>query len=67
VEQVQALEKVAAKLVDMAIEGDLGAIRELGDRIDGKAVQALEVAGANGEPIPVAIYLPNNGREQAQD
>ena len=34
----KALEKVAVALIGAAQEGDISAIKELGDRIDGKAV-----------------------------
>ena len=33
----------AAKVVEMAVSGDLAAFREMADRIDGKATQAVEV------------------------
>lgn len=33
----------AAKVVEMAVEGDLAAFREMADRIDGKAIQSHEV------------------------
>ena len=36
------LRKIAEKLIEKAIEGDIQAIKELGDRIDGKAMQAVE-------------------------
>jgi len=36
-----ALERVAVTLVKAAEAGDMVAIRELGDRLDGKAVQAV--------------------------
>lgn len=39
---------IAKKLVDMAIAGDMAAIREIGDRIDGKAIQAIEGTGEDG-------------------
>ena len=38
-----ALRRIAAKLVERAEEGDLAAIREIADRLDGKAPQAIEV------------------------
>ena len=38
----------------MAAEGDLVALKEVGDRLDGKAVQA--VAGADGEG-PVSLLI----------
>jgi hypothetical protein len=41
-----ALREIAARLVDMAVGGDLRAIREVLDRMDGKPLQAVEVDGA---------------------
>jgi hypothetical protein len=37
-----ALRRIAAKLVEKAEEGDLAAIREIADRLDGKPVQMLD-------------------------
>ena len=37
----QALERVAVKLIACAEEGDMTAIKELGDRLDGKATQTV--------------------------
>lgn len=39
------LHKVAETLFDLAESGDVGAIREIGDRIDGKPKQELEHSG----------------------
>jgi hypothetical protein len=36
------LRVIAEKLAEKAEQGDLQAIREVGDRLDGKAVQAIE-------------------------
>lgn len=44
-EDHKALRKVAKALIDKASEGDVSAIKELGDRLDGKPAQAIE----NGE------------------
>lgn len=38
-----AMRAIAARLVDMALEGDIRAIREVLDRMDGKAVQSLSL------------------------
>lgn len=35
------LRRIAEKLLDLAAAGDIQAIKELGDRLDGKAVQAV--------------------------
>ena len=37
-----ALRRIAAKLIEKAEEGDLPAIREIADRLDGKPVQMLD-------------------------
>lgn len=39
------LRAIADKLIEKAAEGDIQAIKELGDRLDGKATQALEHSG----------------------
>ena len=36
------LEAIAQKVIEMAKDGDIQAIREVGDRVEGKAVQSLE-------------------------
>ena len=38
----KGLEKAAKKLVALACEGDVRALKEVGDRMDGKAIQAIE-------------------------
>ena len=47
------LRKAAEKLLDLASEGDVPALRELGDRLDGKSIQRL--AGEVDEPIRVIV------------
>jgi hypothetical protein len=37
-----ALRRISAKLVEKAEEGDLAAIREVADRLDGKPIQMLD-------------------------
>ena len=55
VKKGQALRYIANSLIHVAINGSerdrMAAIKELGDRLDGKAVQA--VTGIEGEPITV--------------
>lgn len=46
------LRRIADALIDKAADGDIAAIKELGDRIDGKATQALAVSG-DGEGSPI--------------
>lgn len=42
---------IADRLVTMAEAGDMQAIKELGDRLDGKPAQAI--TGADGEPLTI--------------
>ncbi len=53
VKKGQALRAIGNKLVEMALDGNLGAIKEIGDRLDGKPAQ--EIMGEDG-----AITSGNN-------
>jgi hypothetical protein len=47
------LRSIAEKLLDLAAEGDIAAMKEIGDRLDGKAVQG--VAGLDGGPVEMVF------------
>lgn len=47
------LRAIAEKLMTMAADGDIQAIKELADRSDGKAMQAVEASGPNGGAIQI--------------
>jgi hypothetical protein len=49
VSRAEALDALAGKLLDLADGGDLAALRELGDRLEGKAAQTIQ--GPEGEPL----------------
>ena len=51
----QALNKLAEKLLTQCDAGDLAALKELGDRLDGKANQSI--SGPDGDAIPVGIKV----------
>lgn len=40
--QPKKLERLADKLVETALNGDVSALKEIGDRLDGKPTQATE-------------------------
>jgi hypothetical protein len=44
----EKLRKIADKLIEMAAAGDLAAMKELGDRIDGKAAQSVALTNPEG-------------------
>ncbi len=46
-----ALDRLARKLIAMAAEGDMTAMKELGDRLDGKPKQQVEMSGEDGGPL----------------
>jgi len=50
-DNAKRLRAAADALIEKAIEGDVPAIRELGDRIDGKVPQAI--TGVDGGPLQV--------------
>ena len=49
IKRKKALHHVAESLITKAIDGDIPAIKEIGDRLDGKPAQAI--TGPSGEPI----------------
>lgn len=46
------LRKMAQKLAEKAADGDLGAAKEVMDRLDGKPAQSLELTGDIGNASP---------------
>lgn len=51
------LRAIAEKLIEKAAEGDMQAIKELGDRLDGKPSQSTEISGPDGGAIPIGINV----------
>jgi hypothetical protein len=47
------LDKLANALVDEAVKGDVPAIKEIGDRLDGKVPQALVGGDEDSQPVRV--------------
>lgn len=47
-EKIKKIRLVADRLVDEALKGDIAAMKEIGDRLDGKPKQAVEGAGEGG-------------------
>ena len=56
-EDYKRLHAIAEKLYEKAAEGDLGAAKEIGDRLDGKAVATQEITGADGKDLPIGIGI----------
>jgi hypothetical protein len=46
-----ALDLLASKLLDKCEEADMGALRELGDRLDGKPSQSVDLGSDPDKPL----------------
>ena len=61
------LRQVSEKLVDAAVEGEPWAVKEVIDRMDGKAVAIQEVTGPNGMELKTGFVItfeePSNGND----
>jgi hypothetical protein len=55
-DRVAALDELAGKLLELVATGDLAALKEFGDRMDGKPAQAVAVSG-DGEGGPIQHSL----------
>jgi hypothetical protein len=55
---------MALTLFDMAIAGDLRAIQEIADRVEGKVAQRQEWGGVDGDPILWAGYATRAEAEE---
>jgi len=48
---------IVEALLAKAEDGDMTAIKEIFDRIEGKAVAKTEISGADGSPLPLSIGI----------
>lgn len=53
--KIKNLRILAEKLVDRALDGDVSALKEIGDRLDGKPAQAMALTDADGGPLVLEI------------
>lgn len=53
-------EEIAKKLIEMALDGNVAAIKYIYDRIDGAPRQAFEVKGDREDPLPLLILRSAN-------
>lgn len=54
-DQRLALDALAKSLVAKAMDGDIPALKEIGDRLDGKPTQQTEISGLDGGTIYATI------------
>lgn len=60
------LNQLADKLIDAAVEGDMVAMREVADRLDGKPMQSID-AEFRGSLTSVIEALPMHNLRQIED
>jgi hypothetical protein len=48
--------KLAEKLVSQGLQGDIGALKEIGDRLEGKPTQRTELTGADGGSVEIELF-----------
>ena len=51
----KVLRQLARKLVEKALAGDMPALKEIGDRLDGRSAQGVELAGADGKDLSFTV------------
>ena len=49
----QTLRNLADKLIELGAAGDVSALRELGDRLDGKPAQQVQLSGDADAPLKI--------------
>lgn len=53
----QKIERLADKLVEFAMDGQGWAMQEIGNRLDGKPAQAVNVSGDGDNPLSVVTQI----------
>lgn len=59
----EKLKKMVVKLLDKAIDGDMSAIKEVFDRLDGKVVNQISAEVSDNRPIYVVTGIDNEDDE----
>jgi hypothetical protein len=57
IDGMPAQDAVVMKLIELAMTGDVPALKYLIDRIDGSPVARQEMTGSEGEPLDVRIHF----------
>lgn len=51
----QQIDALAEALIDKGLEGDMGALKEIGDRLEGKPAQSVTLAGDDEKPLVTEV------------
>ena len=60
----EKMKKIVVALVDKAIDGDLSAIKEVFDRVDGKVVNQVNAEISDNRPIYVVTGIDNDDNDR---
>lgn len=52
----QAIEKLADSLVAKGLDGDVSALKEIGDRLDGKPSQGVDISGGMNLTVEIVRF-----------
>lgn len=52
-DQIEAIDELAEKFLERVEAGDMQAFKELGDRLEGKPAQAINVGGQEDNPLKI--------------
>ena len=62
-EDRKKLNRLAVKLIEKALEGDVSAMREIGDRLDGKPAQQQILTGDADQPLEHRVVVEHVGTD----
>ena len=63
-ERIKAIDELADKLIELVATGDLAALKEFGDRLDGKPAQSIALGGDPDNPIQLQWPLPKTSLDK---
>ena len=61
----KGMRAIVQPIVQQATEGNIGAFKEIADRVDGKPAQAIEMAGELNIPVSGTVSFVKGGDEDS--
>jgi len=65
VERKAAIDALADVLLDLCFKGDLEALKEFGTRMEGKAVQCVELGDGTNTPVGIAVVYGKRANDES--